>query len=179
VIGKIRGTLLLCRSRLGSIRRASLGCPGRNRGPRPAATPRPPDHRAQGARARMQGHDRHCDRDPYLPANLTQRLSFPRHLDRGRHPARMSRNAAIRCALVQRKIALGVTRRAGSLPRCHSWMGMAVVPAAPTLVCNHLKLSRLALRSGKEQIGNPRACSRYRSALFVKPSPPSNTGRTQ
>jgi len=68
-----------------------------------------------------------------LTANLADRLAFPRHFDRGRHPARMPRYAAIRCALVEREVAVGVTGDAWGFPRRHRLMRMLVVALQRTV----------------------------------------------
>ena len=62
-----------------------------------------------------------------LATNLAHRLAFPCHLDRGGHPARMARNAAIRCLLVQREIPVGVTGHAWRVTRRQRLMRMLIV----------------------------------------------------
>jgi hypothetical protein len=77
-----------------------------------------------------------------LTANLANRLSLLCHLDRGRHPARMSRNAAIRRALMQREVAVGVTYHARGLPRPHWLMRMPVVSLQQTIGCGRNRPGR-------------------------------------
>jgi hypothetical protein len=48
----------------------------------------------------------------HLPADIADRFAFPRHLDRRQLPARMSRNAPVGCALVQREVVIGMAGRA-------------------------------------------------------------------
>ena len=47
-----------------------------------------------------------------LATDFADRLSLPRHLDRGQSPARMSRNAPVGSAFVQIVVAIGVARSA-------------------------------------------------------------------
>src|SRR5207244_6955933 len=48
-----------------------------------------------------------------LPADLADRFPLPRHLERRHAPARMSGDAAVRRALVQREVMLRMTGAAG------------------------------------------------------------------
>ena len=70
-----------------------------------------------------------------LLANLADGFSLPGHFDGCRSPARMARDAFVRCTLHQRKVTISMARLAGTgFPKNWGLMWMQVISLGRTIV---------------------------------------------